>query len=378
VIDLSQLRVLIVHDWLVAWAGAERCVEQMLEVFPQADLVVGILATHMRDHNAVTRRARETWLGRVPGARGAHRWMLPLEGVAFRTLSTDGYDLVVSSSHAFAKMVRAPAGGRHISYCYTPPRYLWDLYEQHKRGARVLERLALVAGAASLRQWDLHSARRVDQFITISQCVADRVRRWYGRESRVVHPPVIPKPTAVGASHRSNFLLTLGRLVPYKRVDLAIRAAEVVGMRLVVAGDGPERERLKQIAGPQTTFLGAISEEEAGKLLETCAMFVFCAEEDFGIAPLEANAHGAPVVAYGRGGASETLVAGATAEFFEEQTVEAVAAAIRRAATRSWDEATIRSNARRFAPAQFQYAFREVVASYLETGGWRPRPRPVT
>lgn len=359
------MRVLIAHDWLVAWAGAERCVEQMLEVFPNATLVSALVHPAVRNHNLVTRRARETWMARVPGAYGAHRWMLPLEGVAFRTLPTDGYDLVVSSSHAFAKMVRAPAGRRHISYCYTPPRYLWDLYQEHKRSARRLERMALVAGAAPLRWWDLRAARRVDHFISISRCVAERIRRWYGRESVVVYPPVSPKPGPAGLQ-RSGFLLTLGRLVPYKRVDLAIRAAEVLRKPLVIAGDGPERARLEALAGPHTTFLGPVSESRAGELLETCDLFVFCAEEDFGIAPVEANAHGAPVVAYGRGAALETLVAGDTAEFFNEQTVEALTAAIRRATSRPWDHARIRTNARRFAPEEFQRVFREAVVSFLE------------
>lgn len=365
--DLSRLRVLIAHDWLVSWAGAERCVEQMLAVFPGADLVVGLLHPDVRGYNAVTRRARETWLARLPGAHDAHRWVLPFEGLAFRSLPTAGYDLVVSSSHAFAKAVRAAPGARHVCYCHTPPRYLWDLYEDHLRTATPAERLALMAGVRPLRWWDRRMADRVDHFLCNSGYIADRIRRCYGREARVVYPPVDRKPVT-GARRRGVFLLSLGRLVRYKRVDLAIQAAERLGLPLVVAGDGPERARLEGLAGPRTTFLGAVSEERAGELLEECAAFVFCAEEDFGIAPIEANAHGAPVVAYRAGGVVETLVDGETVEFFDEQSVPALTEAIRRAGARSWDDARIRANARRFAPAEFRRRFREALAALLGPG----------
>jgi glycosyltransferase involved in cell wall biosynthesis len=364
---LEEIRVLIVHDWMVAWAGSERCVEQMLEVFPQADLVVGVMAPDMRAHNSVTRRARETWMAQLPGARTHHRWFLPLEAAAFATLDTSAYDLVISSSHAFSKTVCVTGSTRHVCYCHSPPRYLWDLYEKHRRTATLAERAALVAGVRPLRWWDRRMASRVDHFMANSHYIADRIRRCYGRDATVVNPPVSPKP-ASGPRLRRPILLTLGRLVRYKRVDLAVRAAEVLGMRLVVAGDGPERARLERLAGPHTTFLGTVSEQRAGELLEECSLFLFSAEEDFGIAPIEANAHGAPVVAYGAGGVVETLVEGETAEFFAHQTVPALTEAIRRATDRSWDEERIRDNARRFAPAEFRRAFRRTVASILKSG----------
>jgi len=171
------LKVLIAHDWIVAWAGSERCVEQLLEVLPQADLVVGVLADSMRDFNAVTRRARETWLGRIPGARAHHRWFLPLEGVAFATVDTRGYDLVISSSHAFAKMIPRPPDGFHVCYCYSPPRYLWDLSNVYRDHAPTLESLALGWLGRPLRWWDKRAARGVDRFVGISQVAADRIRR---------------------------------------------------------------------------------------------------------------------------------------------------------------------------------------------------------
>jgi glycosyltransferase involved in cell wall biosynthesis len=194
------------------------------------------------------------------------------------------------------------------------------------------------------------------------------VRRCYGRESDVVHPPVAAKgacPPPAGAARREPFLLHLGRLVPYKRVDLAVLAAERLGVPLVVAGDGPERARLEAMAGPQTRFVGAVSEAEASRLLSTCAAFVFCAEEDFGITPVEANAHGAPVIGFGRGGLLETMVPGVTAELFPEQTVEALVAAAERALDRAWDGAALAANAARFAPERFREGFAAAVDGAL-------------
>jgi len=366
--DLDRLRVLIVHDWIASWAGSERCVEQLLTLFPQADLVVGLRAEGFRDLNAVTRRARETWVARLPGARRHHRWFVPLLAPAFAALDTEPYDLVISSSHAFAKAVRVRPGARHICYCYSPPRYLWHLEATYRQSATGPQRAALAIGGPVLRWLDRRSAAGVHHFITISRHIAAQVRAIYGRDSTVVYPPVAPKP---GASmlERGDFLLSLGRLVPYKRVDLAIQAAEDLGQRLIVAGDGPDRQRLEQLAGRHTEFVGEVSEEAAGRLLDSCAALVFCAEEDFGIAPVEANAHGVPVVGYRAGGLQESMVEGETAEFFEHQTVADLAAAIQRARSREWDRSALRRNAARFSPETFRAGFRAAVLAALNGGG---------
>jgi len=361
-IDFGALRVLIAHDWIVAWAGSERCVEQLLEVFPQADLVVGVLADSMRDFNAVTRRARETWLSRIPGARAHHRWFLPLEGLAFRTVDTRRYDLVISSSHAFAKMIPRPKNGVHLCYCYSPPRYLWDLRTTYHDHAPTIESLVLKWAGGPLRWWDKRAARGVDHFVGISQVAADRIRRSYGRSAAVVYPPVSGKlgGSAPGSS-RDEFLLCLGRLVAYKRVDLAIAAAQRLGLRLVVAGDGPERARLERLGGPGTEFLGHVSEAQAGSLLSRCRLFLFCGEEDFGITPLEANAHGAPVVYLRRGGAAETMRPRVTGIPFDEPSPNAVAEAIGTACGTTWSAELLRANAARYSPQQF----REGIAAVL-------------
>lgn len=361
--SVRDLRVLIVHDWIVAWGGAERAVEQLLSLFPNARLVVGVLGADKREFNAVTRRAEETWLARMPLARTHHRWFLPLYPAAFASIDTRGYDLVISSSSAFSKAVRVRRGTPHLCYCYTPPRYLWDLQADYGRdGNRAGTALAL-AGPV-LRMIDRASARRVTRFVAISHHVADRIQRAYGRSAGVVYPPVSRKPlVSAQVETRTDYLLSLGRLVPYKRVDLAIQAANATGRRLLVAGDGPERGRLESMAGPTVSFLGEVSEAEAGRLLESCQAMLFCAEEEFGIAPVEANAHGLPVVAYNRGGARETLRDGETAVFFDEPTAESLANGIARAAAIPWNDTVVRANAARFSSDRFHEGIlREVAA----------------
>lgn len=364
---LDRLRVLVVHEWLYTWAGAERVLDQIFTVFPGADLVVSFVTDDMRSEHGTAARAQELWLAKVPGVQRHHRWFLPLQALAFTTLNTRGYDLVISSSHAFAKAVRPAAGAKHLCYCYSPPRYLWDLQSTYSEHASWKQRVALRAMTPPMRALDKWAARGVDRFVGISHHVAKRIARSYHSDAGVIYPPVDLKPGCTPGTPRRDFLLTLGRLVPYKRVDLAIRAAQLLGMRLVVAGDGPERRKLEAMAGPECKFLGAISEAAAGELLSTCAAFVFCAEEDFGIAPLEANAHGAPVVALRRGGTTETIPDGVAGTFFDEESPEAVAAAIRACLSRTWNVQTLRANAARFSPARFRGELAAAVEELLRT-----------
>lgn len=362
--NLTGLRVLVVHEWLYTWAGSERCLEEVLGIVPHADLIVGVITDEMRMRHPAVRRAVETWLGRLPGARKHHRWFLPLHPLAFASIDTSKYDLVLSLSHSFGKSVRRKRGAAHLCYCFSPPRYLWDLRRTYTDHGPLSQRLALRAAAAPLRAIDRRAASGVDRFVSISSAVADRVRRAYGRESEVVFPPVTTKAPQVEQT-RKPFLLSLGRLVSYKRVDLAIRAAEMLRMKLVVAGEGPERSRLEKLAGAYTEFVGEVSEAQAGSLLSSCSAFVFCAEDDFGIAPVEANAHGAPVVAYARGGALETMRDGLTGVFFQEQVVDSVTTAIQRCLRQSWEERELRANAARFAPARFREGMRDQIGNTL-------------
>ena len=230
--------------------------------------------------------------------------------------------------------------------------------------ALVLRKLLGIA-APFLRGIDRACARRVTHFVANSRHVADRIRRAYGRDAAVVYPPVQAKPATPLLGARDDALLSLGRLVPYKRVDLAILAANLSGRPLIVAGDGPERQRLERIAGPTVTFIGQVSERQAGDLMERSRAMIFCAEEDFGIAPVEANLHGLPVIAYGRGAVLESMVQGVTAEFFDEPSVAAVTAGIERAADRAWDHVAIRANGSRFSAKRFRAEFAQQVRSVL-------------
>lgn len=360
--DFSGLRVLVVHEWLINWAGAERALADIMSVVPHADLVVGAVSPARRDFNALTRKARETWLGRIPGGHTRHRWLTPLQYPAFAGIDTRGYDLVISSSSGFGKAVRSSDGRPHVCYCYSPPRYLWDMegvYRQHEGG---IMSAALRLGAPLLRRLDRRSAAGVTQFVGISRFVAGRIARAYGRDALVVYPAVAVKPAARIHGQREDFLLSLGRLVSYKRADLAIAAAERLGVRLVIAGDGPERPRLERMAGQWTTFLGEVDESTAGDLMERCRAFVFCAEEDFGMAPIEANGHGAPVVGLARGALIETMTA-QTAELFDSPTVDSLADAIQRCASRSWPDSELRENAQRFTPGRFRAEFAAVISA---------------
>lgn len=375
-VDTSALtdigRVLITHDWFVTWAGSERTLEEMLKVLPSADVVVGIRSASAHRYSHVVQQARESWLGSLPGARRHYQWFLPLEALAFLLLDTSSYDLVVSSSHAFAKAVRPGRMGVHVSYCYSPPRYLWDLYDTYSERTTHLRSIALCLGRRPMQMLDRAAARHVTHFVAISDFVARRIERVYGRAARVVYPPVALKSRASQrvVRRRGDFLLYLGRLVPYKRLDLLLEAAKRLDVRTVIAGDGPDRRRLEAMAGPTVEFVGSVSEEEAADLFENCAAFVFCAVEDFGIAPVEANAHGAPVVAYRGGGVLETMVEGATAEFFDEPTAESLATALRRALGRSWDGTLLKKNVERFSAQRFRSEFARTVAAVLAGEKW--------
>lgn len=363
--SLAGLRILIVHEWLYTRAGAERCLEQLLALVPHADLLVGMVTPEMRRSYPPAKRAMESWVGKLPGARRHHRWFLPVHALAFRTFDTSKYDLVISLSHALEKTIRKRPGAKHVCYCFSPPRYLYDLRDAYADRAPLAQRLALAAMTAPMRAIDRAGAKGVDRFVCISRTVAGRVQRVYGRDSDVVYPPVSVK-AETSTGRREDFLLSLGRLVTYKRVDLAVAAANRLGMRLVVAGDGPERDRLRKLAGPTVEFAGEVSEAEAGRLMATCRAFVFCGEEDFGIAPVEANAHGAPVVAYARGGLTETMQEGVTGVMFHEQTAAAVAAAVYHCLSHPWDEKRLRDNAGRFSPERFREGMTTILRRLTE------------
>jgi glycosyltransferase involved in cell wall biosynthesis len=357
------LRVAIVHDWLVVYGGAERVLEQLLRIFPHADLfaVVEFLPEPLKDFIG-RREVRTTFVQNLPGARRRYRSYLPVMPLAIEQLDLASYDVVLSSSHAVAKGVLTGPEQMHVSYVHSPMRYAWDLQHQYLRETgldRGLKGWAAKWLLHRLRAWDRHTANGVDHFVANSRFIRNRIRRLYRRDAQVIYPPVDVESFGPGGE-RDDFYLTASRLVPYKRVALLVEAfAQLPGRRLVVAGDGPERERISALAGPNVDLLGHCDDASLRELMRRARAFVFAAEEDFGIAPVEAQASGTPVIAYGRGGATESVRglehARPTGIFFDAQSVPAIVAAVE-AFERNEHRiapAACRENALRFSSARF-------------------------
>lgn len=328
-----QPRVAIVHDWLVTYAGAERVLEQMLLLFPQAE-VFTLLDLLPPEARGFLRGAtvHTSFIQRLPVLRRRHRATLPLMPLAVEQFDVSSYDLVISSSHAVAKGVITGPEQLHISYCHSPMRYAWDLQHQYLRESRVRGVRAWLARwfLHQLRIWDIRTSYGVDAFIANSRFVARRVRKTYNRRAHVIHPPVNVDRFRPGET-REDFYLTASRMVPYKRIPLIVEAFSAMPhRRLVVIGDGPDLARVKAVAGRNVEVLGWQPTEVLRDHMQRARAFVFAAEEDFGIAPVEAQACGTPVIAYAGGGVRETVIDGTTGIFFEEQTVEAIRDAVDR------------------------------------------------
>jgi glycosyltransferase involved in cell wall biosynthesis len=314
---------------------------------------------------------RTSFIQRIPVLRRRHITFLPLMPLAFEQFDLSGYDVVVSLNSACAKGVITSPHTLSLCYCYTPCRYIWDLYHEYTRDQPTVARALFAPVAHRLRLWDRAAADRVDHFVGISHEVAGRIRKHYRRDAEVIYPPVdlerfTPRPDG------EDFYLVVSRLVGYKRVDLAVRAATRLGRRLVVVGAGPELARLRAEAGPTVEFRGRLPDEEVAELYARCRAFLFPGLEDFGIAPVEAQAAGRPVIAFGRGGAAETVVHGVTGVLFEEQSVDALVEAILQFEMSAFDPWACRSNAERFGAGQFRRQIAEAIDVQLR------RVRPAT
>jgi len=362
------MKVALVHDWLTGMRGGEKVLEVFCEMFPEAPLftllhIPGSVSPVIERH-----RIETTFVQRLPRVATKYRNYLPVFPTAIETFNLGGYDLILSSSHCVAKGVLPHAGTTHISYVHTPMRYVYEMYDQYFGPGRIgrLKRCIIPFFANYLRMWDVATADRVDHYIANSENVRRRIQRHYRREAKVIWAPVDTQRLRL-SEKADDYYLVVSALVPYKRVDLAIAAAAKLGRRLVVVGTGPERAALERGAGPGVQFLGWQSDEQVRDWYAGCRALLFPGEEDFGIVPLEAQACGKPVVAFGRGGALETVVDGETGVFFNEQTVEALAAAMTRLERERerFVPARIRAHALKFDRAEFRRQMTEFIGQVM-------------
>jgi glycosyltransferase involved in cell wall biosynthesis len=363
------VKIALIHDWLTGMRGGERALLAFCEMFPDADLFTLVRVPGATDPIIERRRVRTSPIQYLPFPGRLYRHYLPLFPIAIEQFDLDGYDLVLSTSHCAAKSVVVAGHTRHVCYCLTPMRYAWDQFDAYfgpERTGPTISRLMRPVMAAMAR-WDRATEGRVHRYLAISQYVARRIWLYYNRQSSIVYPPVettfytpAPAETAVEAAVREAGMLVVSALVPYKRVDLAIRAAHRAKVPLTVVGDGPERATLEAMGGTTVRFLGWCTNEEIRDLYRASIATILPGEEDFGIVPLEAQACGRPVVALGRGGALETVVDGETGVLVEAGD-DALADGLLRAAGRTWDTTSIRRHAERFSRDRFVAEIRAAI-----------------
>jgi glycosyltransferase involved in cell wall biosynthesis len=362
------VKLAIVVSWLNQYGGAERVLEVVHDMYPQAPIYTSLYRPEVLPAAYRTWDIRSTFLDRLPLLRRKHQLLLPLYPLAFESLDLRGYDVVLSLTSAFGHGVITPAETAHVCYCLTPARFLWGFEAYVEReGLGRFSRQALRPFLLSLRQWDRLAADRVDQFIAISHTVQQRIRKYYRRNAEIIYPPVSTDcPVAEGPA--GDYFLVVSRLVPYKRIDLAVRAFSALGLPLKVVGDGRDRRSLEALAGPSVEFLGYVSDAERDRLMAGCRAFVFPGEEDFGIAPLEATARGRPVIAYGAGGALDTIAEGRTGVFFRQPTPESLAEAVEQLETMAYEPAALHAHAEQFSIAAFQRQMDAVLATAARDG----------
>lgn len=360
------MKVALVHDYFTQTGGAERVVEVLHRMYPEAPIFTTVSFRDRLWPGLLDADIRTSWMQRVPFVKTAYRAFFPLYPNAIESLDLREYDLVISSSSAYAKSAVARPDACHVCYCHTPMRFAWsyDAYVD-REGFGGLVRAVLPPLIKRVRDWDLRTAPRVTQYVANSSAVRERIRRSYGVDAQVVFPPVGVERYAV-SPEQDDYYLIVARFVPYKRLDLAVEAFNRMGRRLRIIGGGPGKKALQAMAGPTIEFAGRLSDAEVAQAFARCRGLIFPGEEDFGIAPLEANASGRPVVAYAAGGALDTVVDGVSGVHFHEQTVEALCAAVERCEATTWDPAAIARHAEGFSEARFRKRFTDVVEQAMQ------------
>lgn len=364
----DKMRVAIVHYWLVSMRGGEKVVEALCDMYPQADIFTLVYDEQQISEKIRAHRIIPSFLQKIPGAVSRYQSLLPLMPFALESLDLSGYDLIISSESGPAKGIIPPPHAVHICYCHSPMRYLWDHYHAYRSSAGLATRMMMPILAPLLRSWDVSSSLRVDHFVANSHHVAARISKYYRRSAAVVPPPVavddFMPTTEVG-----DFYLCAGQIVPYKRIDLAVRAFTAMGRNLVIIGDGArgDVEALKRLAGPTVQFLGRAPFPVLKEHLARCRALIFPGEEDFGIVPVEAMASGRPVIAFGSGGALETVVPGHTGLLFNEQSVGSLVEAVRtfEESERLFQPESICAHAAQFSSHSFHASMRKIIADEL-------------
>lgn len=362
------MKVALVHYWLVNMRGGERVLEALCRLYPQADIY-----THVVDRTKLSPIIAQhaiftTFIQKLPGSKKHYSKYLPLMPLALEQLDLSQYDLVISSESGPAKGVLTRADTVHVCYCHTPMRYLWDFYQDYLAAASPVVRFFMRCICPALRMWDVVSSNRVDYFIANSHTVARRIKKHWRRSAEVIYPPVALESFPLSNTPRESFYMCLGQMVSYKRIDLAVQACTRLSLPLIIAGEGECLEALQKLAGPTVRFIGRPDAQEMYNLFSRCRALIFPGEEDFGIVPVEAMSTGAPVIAYNRGGATETVINGTTGVLFAEQNVDCLCQCLQSFEQHhaDFDPATISQHASRFSIEQFETTFAQHVTRALQ------------
>ncbi len=358
------MKLALVHDWLNQVGGAEDVLADLVSLYPAAPVYTSLYDAARMPAAWRGWDIHTLWMDRLPGIHTHHQRYLPLYPLAWGGLDLSAYDVILSNKSGFCHGVRGGPETLHVCYCLAPTRYVWqfDAYVQ-REGLSAAQTALLRPLIAWLKRWDRRAANRVNHFIAISVEVQERIRRYYGRESALIYPPVETGRFApVAADEVGDAFLIVSRHIPYKRIDLAVRACTELGLPLQIAGQGRDTDRLRQMAGPTVEFLGFVPDDELPGLMARCKAFLFPGLEDFGIAPVQALAAGRPVIAFAGGGALDTVLPGVTGELFAEQTVDSLRAALVAFDPRKYDPARLRAHALRFEAS----LFRQGITAYVE------------
>jgi glycosyltransferase involved in cell wall biosynthesis len=365
------MRVALIHYWLIDFRGGEKTLKAISDIFPQCDIYAHVIDASLVARVFPNHRVTPTFISRLPFAKRLYQNYLPLMPFALEQLDLRKYDLVISSESGPAKGVIVAPHTMHVSYCHSPMRYVWDMYHNYREQAGVLTRLAMAPLVHRLRVWDQVSAQRVDHFVANSNFVAARIQKYYQRDSTVIHPPVAVEQFEI-STVAEDFYLSVGQLVAYKRADLLVEAFNASGKPLVIIGEGALLRRLRRIAKANVRLLGWQTSEVIHDHYRRCRAVILPGAEDFGIVPVEAMACGKPVLAYGQGGALETVIDGVSGLFFREQTIADLNRGVDAldASLSQFDPVAIRAHAEMFSSATFQQRFTAHLRSLLGTANW--------